>query len=430
MPKNKIKTIQLFFPIFFMVTVLFFQPSVARADVWGAAYAAAIAKHAMETAYIEIQAAILGTLKVTAYELLHTQIGQLIGGSSYSETLIITDWEDFVIQAPLDETVLYMNDFFSVSFQGKNSCDYIPVQSSSPTSDPYGDVVASSCAAVEAVGEGVRFVQNFPSYLEDYARRAIGGAVAEGLDQVRQYTLDQFCTDPSTNMLSSGNWKCWDAYWSNDYNNPYAYSMIAEANYYNELEKKQELAKIQGMAYQGYKPQTTPEGYVVTPGSLIKDIQSAVTDLGNKIIAAAESPGEFLSALVTSFVTSFIQQTIRNGVGQIQQHITSEIRSIDQKMSQEINRVVGQLGPAAQYFKLYQSNSSTWNSYYSGGGGSTPQNYCYMFTCDNPSCCSKAGVASGKTVCSSALNTCTSGYGSARGALIGGGCAFSFEACE
>ncbi|QQS61748.1 MAG: hypothetical protein IPN70_02400 [Candidatus Moraniibacteriota bacterium] len=401
------------------------KPNVARADVWGAAYAAAIAKQAMETAYTEIQAAILGTLKVTAYELLNTQIGQLIGGASYSETLIITDWEDFVVQAPMDEATLYINDFFSVSFQGKNTCDYVPAYSSSPTNDPYTDLVSSSCAAVDAVNEGVRFVQNFPSYMEDYARRAIGGVVAEGLDQVRQYTLDQFCTDPSE-MFAAGNWKCWDAYFSNDYNNPYGYSSIAQQEYSYELEKKQELAKIQGMAYQGYKPQTTPEGYVITPGSLIKDIQSAVTDLGNKIIAAAESPGEFLSALVSSFVTSFIQQTIRSGVGQIQQHISSEIRSIDKKITSEVNRVIGEIGPKAQFYKLYQSNNSTWNSYYKGGGGSGSggTTYSFLIRCEESSCCGTTRISNSF----STISACQSAYSNAMGSLKAN-CKYYYESC-
>ncbi|NCU41942.1 MAG: hypothetical protein EOM19_04455 [Candidatus Moranbacteria bacterium] len=345
----------------FLLT-FFLQVQIAKADVWGAAYGAAIAKRAMDTAYEEMQAAILGTLKVTAYELLHTQVGQLIGGTSVKESFIISDWEDFIVRQPMDRSVVYMNDFFSASFQAKNSCDYIPLMSSS-AGDPFQDSLTTSCASLQ---EGVRFVQNFPSYLEEYARATIGGEISKGVDKVQEYTLDQFCSDPSE-MFASGNWKCWDAYFSNDFNNPYGYSLLAEKKYYTEIEKNREIARLQSTAYQGYKPQTTGDGlYVITPGSLIKDIQSSVTDLGNKIIAAANSPSEFFSALITSFVTSFIQQTVRNGVGEIQQHIQTEIREADKKMSTEVNRVVEEVGLRARYMPLYQSDNQEWKDYYKG----------------------------------------------------------------
>jgi|GEM_PF-1469580 len=397
----------IFFALF---TVLFLNGNTpsARADVWGAAYGAALVKQQMEVVYTEMQAAILGTLKVAAYELLHTQMGQLIGGSNYKESLIISDWEDFVIRSPEKEAGVYMNDFFSSTFQGKNGCDYVPLNSSS--SDPFSNTVVSSCATVQ---EGVQFVQNFPSYLEDYARASIGGVVAEGIDTVQEYTLDQFCDDPSQ-MFSSGNWKCWNAFFSNDYNNPYGYAVIAQKEYAQEIEKNQRLAELKSVAYQGYKPQTTEDGkYVVTPGSLIKDIQSSVSDLGNKIIAAANSPGEFLSALATSFVTSYIQQTIRNGVGEIQQHIRSEIREVDSRMLSEVNRVVDELGPSAQTLPLYQSSGEEWQFYYKGATqttGATDTNsdnateYCFTIQCVG-SCCQDAGLGS-PTRCESTKSAC------------------------
>lgn len=354
------------FTLLLAVSALFAAPHPARADVWGANMAATIAKQAMEVAYAEMQAAILGTLKVTAYELLNTQVGQLIGGTGSSDALIISDWEDFLVSQPRESTALYMNDFFSQSFRGKNTCDYVPVSSSG--SDPYSDAVVSSCAAVR---EGVRFVRNYPAAITDYARRSIGGAVAEGMGTARQYTLDQFCSDPS-DMFAAGNWKCWSARHANPYNDHLSYALQAQSAYAQELEKQRQLAQIQGVAYQGYRPQTTPDGrYVVTPGSLIKDIQSSVTDLGNKIIAAANHPGEFLSALITSFVTSYIQQTIRNGVGEIQQHITTAVRDTDRRVSSEINRVVNEAGPAAQYWTLTQSANPKWTEYYQGETGAS-----------------------------------------------------------
>lgn len=352
-----------FLCVFMVVFVFHANIQQARAEAWGSAMAAAVAKQAMEEAYTEIQSAILGTLKVAAYELLHTQVGQLVGGTSVKDSMIISDWEDFVRIQPEEDTAVYMNDFFSATFQGKNGCDYVPVNPTN-TEDPFVDSTVTACGAIQ---EGVGFVQNFPSQIEEYARRTIGGAVAEGLDTAKEYTLDQFCDDPS-NMFAQGNWKCFHAYFSNDYNNPYAYALQASKAYEEELEKKQQVAELKSVAYQGYKPQTTQSAdgkeYVVTPGSLIKDIQSAVTDLGNKIIAAADSPAEFASALVTSFVTSYIQQTIRNGVGEIQNHIRGEIREIDSRVSGEINRVVDEIGPHARYLDLYQSDSEEWKKYY------------------------------------------------------------------
>jgi hypothetical protein len=345
----------LFVGIFILVFSLAPNPQPAYAGSWGEAFAAAAWKFAVETAQESIQAIQLSVLKSTAYQMLTAQVEKIIGGTTASGALFISDWEEFLITMPQEQTTLYMNDFFSQTFRGKSGCDYVSVIDG-----------GSTCAAVD---EGIEYVANLPSQIEAYARSYIGGQLVEGAEQAITYTLDQFCSDPS-NLFADGNWKCWTARHDpeNPANDHLSFALYSEEVYQEKLQKEREIAQIQSVAYQGYKPQTSSDGTkVVTPGSLIQNIQASVTDLGNKIIAAAQHPAEFASALITSFVTSFIQKTITQGIGEINAAISEVTDEINEGISEVTREIEDELGPAVESWSLVQSSSNAdWNFYYKG----------------------------------------------------------------
>jgi signal transduction histidine kinase len=113
------------------------------------------------------------------------------------------------------------------------------------------------------------------------------------------------------------------------------------------LSKNQEAKKTQGIAYKGFLPQKSGSS-IVTPGSTIADIQSQVEDLGNKILAAAETPAEVITSLVTKLVT----KTIRQGIGQVQQKVQREINSATSNFSKQI-KSSSQMNPGQLYKPKY-----------------------------------------------------------------------------
>jgi hypothetical protein len=99
---------------------------MAHADAWGANMAAMLMKQVMEKIARQIEGALLGSLKMTAMNMLNSQIGQLIGGGGGAAPRFITNWEDALIADPTRKTQLYMNDFFTLSTRGMgSSANYI-----------------------------------------------------------------------------------------------------------------------------------------------------------------------------------------------------------------------------------------------------------------------------------------------------------------
>ena len=101
-------------------SVLFTTPT-AHADVWGAAFGATLLDQVITTIKTQLKAALLGTLKVAATEVINSKVGQMIGGTTAGNARFVTDWNEFLYQKPAAEVELYMNDFFSKVTLGKNA---------------------------------------------------------------------------------------------------------------------------------------------------------------------------------------------------------------------------------------------------------------------------------------------------------------------
>lgn len=285
----------------FIASVLFF-PMNAKADAWGSNAVAAVMKHTMEEITYQIRGILLGTLKQTAMETIVRDVDNMIAGVGMESAMFITDWNDFLVERPLRETELYMNDFFTLTTRGKAyGSNYRPSGGSS----------------------------NYAGYLVSQARRA---TVESGLPQ---YDLDQYVSDPS-NMFAGGNWRAFSSFISNPANNPIGYTLAAQSVQQEKLENRKKEAEAKGIAYAGYKPQEAGDGTVVTPGSTIKDIQSNTNDLGSKIIANAEHVPEIIAAVVTRTITN----TIRNGIGNIERYAQREIMKKTNEAQRRINQTI------------------------------------------------------------------------------------------
>ncbi|MCX6765432.1 MAG: hypothetical protein NT136_00450 [Candidatus Moranbacteria bacterium] len=349
----------------------------AQAGVWGEDIAAAVLKQTMEVIQREIEGAILGSLKMTALQMMNTQVGNLIGGTGMGNAMFITDWQQFLYTNPARNTEFYLNDFFTLTTGGRSSTsNYCPANY---TWDAEGNECISnqsmcknegdSCSAsseccsnncsfdqVTGAGEcigtgsgggigGGSATGSYFTYLENQARQATMGG---GIPQV---TLQEYTSDPSQ-MFAQGNWRAFSAFISNPANNPFGYSLMAQAEYQRKLEEERKKAEIQAIAYQGYLARTSG-GMVITPGSTIKDIQSNVQDLGNKIIAGTTNPAELLGAIVMSTINRVITTTIRSGVGMVQTQINREIRNVDANMMNQVRNTMNQQGPGSLFKPRY-----------------------------------------------------------------------------
>lgn len=291
-----------------------------------------------------IEGAIISALKQTAIQTINQTVGNAISGGSGGSggAMFVTNWRDFLINEPAEKTNLYMNDFFSQITSGRgNSSNYQSSDAwsgmgqyfSSSQGEPfnYEPGVEGVSTAREGVVQGSINIGGLGGNYENYL---INQAKKITIEQLNPKTdIRNYVSDPSQ-MFSTGNWRAFTSFISNPANNPFGFSLIAQEEYHSKLAQEQMIRQTEGAAYKGFKALKSGEN-ILTPGSTIADIQSQTEDLGNKILAAAETPSEVITSLVTRMLTKTIQQ----GIGQAQQKVQREINSKVNNYSGEFRKI-------------------------------------------------------------------------------------------
>lgn len=318
--KKKYAILQPVLSVFIVITVIFSSAPTAHAGVWGESLAAAKLKQMMEIIYRNIEGVLLGTLKVAATQIINTQINQLVGGGTTGQALFITDYESFLYEEPLQKTELYMNDFFTLTSRGKYaSANYVGVGSL-----------------------GGNIGGNYSSYLVNQAKNATINRAAQEI----QMNLEEYTQSPDA-MFAEGDWRAFNAFFSNPANNPYGYTLSAEEAYQEKLEQEIQIQTVKAQS-SGYKP-VEKGGEIITPSATIESIVADVQNMGNNIITNATNPAEFLSGVITGMVTRTVNGLIQRGIGQVQANIQREIGSVTNKVNTSLNSATQSLGPAAKF---------------------------------------------------------------------------------
>lgn len=308
------------FSVLAIVTMIFSSMPTAHAGVWGESLAAASLKQMMEIIYRNIEGVLLGTLKVAATQVINTQINQLVGGGTTGQALFITNYESFLYEEPLQKTNLYMNDFFTLTSRGKYaSANYVGV----------GNI-------------GGNIEGNYSSYLVNQAKNA----TINRSSQQPQINLEEYTESPRA-MFAEGDWRAFNAFFSNPANNPYGYTILAEEAYQNKLAQEIEIQTVKAQS-SGFKP-VEKGGQVITPSATIDSLVSNIQNMGNNIITNASNPAEFLSSVVTGMVTKTINGLIQRGIGQVQANIQREIGNVTGQVNSSVRGATQSFGPGAQF---------------------------------------------------------------------------------
>jgi len=314
---------KIIFSLLFFCFSFFLFPQVVRADSWGAAYGATMIDQMITTIKRQIEGAILGTLKMAATEVLNNKVMGLVGGGTGSQPLFITDFKEFLYQDPHEKVHLFMNDFFSMTTQGKAS---------------------AANYRGEEFNAGIHG-GDFSGYLINTAKSVTTER------SVRKYNFDQF---GGINGFSRGNLKAFNAFFSNPMNNPYGYSIEAQQMYQEQLKTEQTVAATKSLS-RGFLPKEQG-GRVMSPAATIEAAVTNVQNLGNNIIAAAENPGELVSGVILAMANKMVTNLIQRGVGEIQSKIQREIRNVDNKIYGAVKEATDEIGPGVQYMGNVDKN--------------------------------------------------------------------------
>jgi hypothetical protein len=217
---------------------------------------------------------LLPALKMAAIQMMHNIISNIVSGGNNGNAAFVTDWNDYLFKAPQKETRVYMNSFFnSVSAGRISGLNY------------------------EGVGQG------YDKYLKTYSENALYGSSNQFKTYIQNYT-----SNPQTEMFSSGNFKAFSAFLDCP-NNPYCMSMTAETVYQNELSRNTEV-RNKLVNSSGYISKVI-NGKVVTPGSQFQSAMEGVDQLANGMIVNATKSEELVSGIISSLLriatTSLVQ---------------------------------------------------------------------------------------------------------------------------
>lgn len=311
-----------------LVGSLLMMPARPAYAFWTDAIPAAFLKQAMEESYKYVQGTLLGSLKVAAYTMLSQQISSLISGNglqSGAGAQFITNWESFIYQDATFRAKVAINDFYTTSLRGMF------------VSGSYSAAGGYSSSMPGGASSG-----GWPGYLKNTAEAAISG-------ETPQYTLDQYCPDPSV-MFDTKDLRCFNAYFENPMNNPYGYTLAVQEKYTSDLRKYEDIAKTQAIAYQGYRGVTDDAGNTVTPGSTVGQLQASMNSHLLGLPMSATNPAEIATMTASTFVTSLLQQAMQQGMARVE----SEVQN---KVYEGLGAVAEELGPASEFIPLQQIGS-------------------------------------------------------------------------
>lgn len=325
--KNKVANISkipmpIRYTVFVLMLVGMLIMPVQRANAWYCdGCQGAMLKYMLENIRIAIEGAMLAALKIAAVETLNSQVGRMVTGGGYGgRPLVITNYSDFLYRAPSQRTGLFMNDFFTLTTRGKAyNSNYIP----------YGGYS--------------NFRGNYSAYLISMGQASIMEST-----RVNMVNLEEYVPSPEQ-MFATGDWRAFNAFFSNPANNPYGYAMQAERAYQQKLAMEQEQARIKAMSGGGFLP-VERNGNVITPARTIGDVVSNVATLGNTIVAAAQNPAELAGGVILAVANRMINNLIQRGLGEMQTKLHREMGNVDGAIFNYNNSQMQQWGAQVMFF--------------------------------------------------------------------------------
>lgn len=289
---NKIKIV--------VITTIFlfsiFSCNKANADYWGGAMMASVWETMYNKMMKQIENALIASLKQAALQTINQTVSNSISQGA-SGPMFITNWENFLINDPQRKADLYMNDFFSSITSGRGSSDYLS-------------------------REGTMLAANY-----------LNSLVGEAKKMTTEASIPKCTMTNASGAFTGNNWSTFTTMVGTDTCNKFGFNNISQNAYASITEKEQKINSAIGQAGQGFLPKMSGNT-IITPGSTIAAIQAQTEDLGNKMLAGANSAPEVIASLVARLATRTIQQ----GIGQAQQYAQREINNQMNGYTQQIRR--------------------------------------------------------------------------------------------
>jgi len=277
--KNKSISLILIITFSFFGLVGFKKP--VQAGAWGEAMASELVHEAWIMAKEAFLSAMLTNLKTQANNLLRDRIRVLLTGQGNS--LVITDYDDFIYGEAQKKADLYTKDFFRV----------------------LGDGVSDATAAMyDDVEDALLSPESEASTIDQY--------VEGGLDNI----FDE---------NSGGGNQAMVAMISNDMNNPFGVYLKGQAIQENQAAQAQNIAKLELEAGEGFASQRDPDNNLINlPGSVLSSITSKIETTYIDMLNMATSIPEVVGLVAANALS----KTIEAGVVKVTSPIDNQLKNI------------------------------------------------------------------------------------------------------
>lgn len=313
----------------FTLVISMSAPLPAHAGAWGEAFAAASAKQAWEKAEKMIWEAAETAVKQSAVMIVNDSIQMLMTGRN-GQSLVIRSPQDYLFGGPQRQASNYMDSFFSVTARGRDS--------------------KGNYHAFGSTGGAGQM--SYYGRLKNGAQASLGlggtGGTKVGMD------FSNYCPGDPKDMFGGGDWRCYNAITQNPYNNPYGYTQAAHSAYRSAYSRSAATAANTFVANKGLRNITDSKGNVLTPGSLVFEVQVGSLRLPLDMLANAD--GAAAATLLQAAATKVITATIQGGIGYARSRIQQEINQPLQRINNTVNNQVKVKGPQ-MYWDPYNEKS-------------------------------------------------------------------------
>jgi hypothetical protein len=289
--------------VLLLFTLCFWQVPKAQATLWPGIDPAI--RTGLEEVMKLIDGLIVGVLKQQSIVMLNSQINTLAGRGAGGQPAFITNWQDYLINEPMHQTNVYMNDYVSRMTRGRG------------TYSGYST-------------EGFTGPGNYSAELQQVAQNTINDVLSPD-----QKTFEITYEGTPSQMLASNNFKNMEIYVNNS---PWRISANVHAVTQRKLNNETLQAQSQSIANQGFPGTST------SPGILAKEMMANVQNMPNAVLANATS----LSEVITSLVSQMISRSITQGFSSVQRSISKTTSSVN-KFNSSVNKAIEESGPGARF---------------------------------------------------------------------------------
>ncbi|MFA6973957.1 MAG: hypothetical protein WC238_04460 [Parcubacteria group bacterium] len=291
-----------------LVLTFSFYPQPQPAQAW-LSLAAAAWKDAREMIRETISAIQLGAAQQAAVDALNSEMSYLITGKNSGGPMIITDWRAYAVKQPVARTNVFINDYISQSLRGRGSLT----------------------GYVSKTAEGIGM--SYLSQLEQSAKRATSDIIQPRVT---------FQGDPAKIFSGPRPFQRFTLLFSGINYEP-IYKTYIQDKYQEELENQKTIAQLEATS-SGFLGKKV-NGITVNPAGLIEAQVAKVQNMGKDIITNATNWRQ----VVIGAVSNTINQSMINGIGQIQAGVHREVTNVRSQAIGEMNKAISNIGPGALY---------------------------------------------------------------------------------